>query len=145
MSCIAVASNLQPLSNILQSLFINQTIMPKKARVLVVDSDLHTLSKIYLSLIHRNYKVEATDNAQEIMARTERFKPRLIILRSSAKNLTTELYEELAAKRMNVLLIAEENENIPVEWRKLEVIQMPDDVAFFDAKIREILNIVELP
>jgi DNA-binding response OmpR family regulator len=119
--------------------------MPKKARVLVVDSDLHTLSKIYLSLIHRNYKVEATDNAQEIMARTERFKPRLIILRSSAKNLTTELYEELAAKRMNVLLIAEENENIPVEWRKLEVIQMPDDVAFFDAKIREILNIVELP
>ena len=78
-----MASNLQPLSNILQSLFINQTIMPKKARVLVVDSDLHTLSKIYLSLIHRNYKVEATDNAQEIVASVDRFKPRLVILRSS--------------------------------------------------------------
>ena len=119
--------------------------MPKKARVLVVDSDLHTLSKIYLSLLHRDYKVEATDDAQEIAARTERFKPRVIILRSSAKNLTQEVYEELASRRMNVLLIAEQNEIVPVEWRKLEVIQMPDDVAFFDNKIKEILNIVELP
>jgi PleD family two-component response regulator len=119
--------------------------MPKKARVLVVDSDLHTLSKIYLSLIHRNYKVEATDNAQEITARVDRFKPRLVILRSSTKNLTQEVYEELARKRLNVLLIADENEVIPVEWRKLEVIQMPPDVTFFDAKIMEILNIVELP
>jgi DNA-binding response OmpR family regulator len=119
--------------------------MPKKARVLVVDSDLHTLSKIYLALLHRDYKVEATDNAQEITARTERFKPRVVILRSSAKNLTQEVYEELARRRMNVLLIAERNEIIPVAWRKLEVIQMPDDVVFFDDKIREILNIVELP
>lgn len=119
--------------------------MPKKARVLVVDSDLHTLSKIYLSLIHRNYKVEATDNAQEIVARVDRFKPRLVILRSSTKNLTQEVYEELAGKRLNVLLIADENEVIPVEWRKLEVIQMPPDVTSFDAKIMEILNIVELP
>jgi DNA-binding response OmpR family regulator len=46
--------------------------MSKRTRILVVDSDLHALSKIYLSLIHKNYKVEASDDAQEIMARTER-------------------------------------------------------------------------
>lgn len=119
--------------------------MSQKPKVLVVDSDLHTLSKIYLSLIHKDYKVEATNEAQEIVARVERFKPRVIILNSTTQDLSVEIYQQLAEKRMNVLLISGENENAPTVWRKLEIIKMPEDVSFFDTKIREILNIVELP
>jgi DNA-binding response OmpR family regulator len=117
--------------------------MSKRTRILVVDSDLHALSKIYLSLIHKNYKVEASDDAQEIMARTERFKPRLIILNASTRNLTPEVYKDIAQKRVHLLLIADQNEEIPVESRRWEVIQTPPDVAFFDARIRETLGLVE--
>lgn len=117
--------------------------MPKRPRILVVDSNLHALSKIYLSLIHKNYKVEASDDAQEIMARTERFKPQLIILNASTRNLTQEVYKDLAQKRVYVLLIADQNEAILIESRRWEIMQTPTDVSFFDAKIRETLCIVE--
>ena len=114
--------------------------MPKKARLLVVDSNLHTLSKIYLGLIHKNYKVEATDDAREINARAERFKPRLVILNAATDSLTPEVYRQLAEKRIYVLLIAGSNQQVP-QMKKMEVISMPSDISFFDVKIREVLNI----
>jgi len=114
--------------------------MYKRARILVVDSDLHSLSKIYLSLIHKDYKVEATDDAQEIIARTERFRPRLLILNASAKNLNSEIYRDVAKKRLHVILIGNKKEEIPY-LKKLQVVQMPADLGFFDTKIRETLNI----
>jgi len=117
--------------------------MSKRARVLVVDSNLHTLSKIYLSLIHKDYKVEATDDAQEIMARIERFKPALIILNAATKNLCPNLYQEIAQKKVKVLLIKAAAALLPVETRKLEVIEMPKDIGFFDLKIRDLLNILD--
>lgn len=54
--------------------------MATRTKVLVVDSDLDTLSKIYLALVHRNYKAEASDKASEILERLKRLKPALIIL-----------------------------------------------------------------
>lgn len=118
--------------------------MSKSTRILVVDSDLHRLSKIYLSLIHKNYKVEASDDAQEIMQRTERFKPRLIILNTATKNLTPEVYKEIAQKRVYMILVADgKEEDIPYDSRRWEMVAMPTDITFFDAKIKEILTIIE--
>jgi DNA-binding response OmpR family regulator len=117
--------------------------MSKRARILVVDSDLHVLSKIYLSLIHKDYKVEATDDAQEIVARTERFKPRLIILSAATRNLTSDVCRDVEQRRVKVLMITKEEGKIPCEIKKMEVVRMPSDVSFFDGKIRELLNIVE--
>ena len=117
--------------------------MSKSTRILVVDSDLHTLSKIYLSLIHKNYRVEASDDAQEIIPRTERFKPRLIILNAATKNLTPEVYKAIAQKRVYMILIADGKKDIPYDSRRWETIAMPTDITFFDAKIKEILAIIE--
>lgn len=118
--------------------------MSKKARILVVDSDLHTLSKIYLGLIHKNYKVEATDDANEIIPRVDRFKPRLLILRTSTKNLTADIYKEVAQKRIHVFLVNDTNAEIPVEIRKAEEIPMPANMTLLDEKIVEVLNLVDL-
>lgn len=46
----------------------------------MVDSDLDTLSRVYLALVHRNYKVEASDKKEEIPERIKRLKPVLLIL-----------------------------------------------------------------
>src|SRR5688572_3545240 len=54
--------------------------MATRTKVLVVDNDLDTLSKIYLALVHRNYKTEASDKVAEIEERIKRFKPSLLIL-----------------------------------------------------------------
>jgi len=51
-----------------------------REKILVVDTDLDHLSRIYLALLHRNYKTEACNNPQEIKERMKRFKPSLIIL-----------------------------------------------------------------
>jgi DNA-binding response OmpR family regulator len=53
-----------------------------REKILVVDDDLHHLSKIYLALIHRRFKAEACNNPEEIPARIKRFKPSVIILDS---------------------------------------------------------------
>lgn len=117
--------------------------MSKRAKILVVDSDLHALSRIYLSLIHKDYRVEATDDAAEIMQRAERFKPRLLILNMSAKNLTEEIYQQLGRKRLQVLLINETRLPVPLQSHRAEELPLPLDLNFVDEKIRELLNIIE--
>ena len=117
--------------------------MSKSTRILVVDSDLHTISIIYLSLNHKNYKVEASDNALEIMTRAERFKPRLIILNTATKNLTLQVYQDLSHKRIPVLLINDGLADIPVESKRWEVVTMPSDMGFFDRKIREVMQLID--
>lgn len=54
--------------------------MATRKKILVVDSDLDLLSRIYLGLLHRNYKVEATDKVSEVEERMKRLKPSLLIL-----------------------------------------------------------------
>ena len=54
--------------------------MANRTKVLVVDSNLDNLSRIYLALVHRNFKAEASDKAEEIVERLGRLKPALIIL-----------------------------------------------------------------
>ena len=49
----------------------------------MVDNDLATLSRIYLALVHRNYKVEASDKPEETIERIRRFKPSLLIIGSN--------------------------------------------------------------
>ena len=117
--------------------------MSRRVKILVVDSDLHMLSKIYLSLIHKDYKVEATDDAQEILPRTERFKPRLIILNAETKNLTPKVYEDMAQKKVPVLLLTQHEQRLALPYKRMEVMEMPSDISFFDGKIRELLNIME--
>lgn len=54
--------------------------MANRTKVLVVYSDLKVLSKIYLGLLHRNYKVEASDKKEELPDRIKRFKPSILVL-----------------------------------------------------------------
>lgn len=54
-----------------------------RERILVVDTDLDHLSRLYLALLHRKYRTEACNNPEEIQDRTKRFKPSLIILYDS--------------------------------------------------------------
>lgn len=54
--------------------------MANRTRILVVDHDLDSLSRIYLALVHRNFKAEASDKAEEIAERMKRLKPAVLVL-----------------------------------------------------------------
>jgi len=117
--------------------------MFKRTRVLIVDSDLHNLSRIYLSLIHKGYKVEASEDGQEIIPRIERFKPSIMIIHAQTRNLSAGVYSYLEQCRKNIILVKDNEEQVPFSSYRLQVVTMPADINFFDKKIREILGIVE--
>ena len=54
--------------------------MLSKTKILVVDRDINSLSKIYLNLLHRNYKVEACNNGDEVSERLKKLKPSILII-----------------------------------------------------------------
>jgi CheY-like chemotaxis protein len=117
--------------------------MLKRTRVLVVDSDLHNLSRIYLSLIHKGYKVEASEDGLEIIQRIERFKPSIMIIHEHTRNITPEIYSFMEQSRKQIILIKANDEPKPFSSRRLQVVKMPEDISYFDRKIREILSLVD--
>ncbi|MBO9681729.1 MAG: response regulator transcription factor [Flavisolibacter sp.] len=67
-----------------------------REKILVVDSDLDSLSKIYLALIHRRFKVEACNNPEEFYDRMKRFKPAVVILNLDEYRIRSEKLKQPA-------------------------------------------------
>jgi DNA-binding response OmpR family regulator len=67
-----------------------------REKILVVDPDLDSLSKIYLALIHRKFKVEACNNPQEFLDRVKRFKPSIVVLNSNEYSIHSKKLKPLA-------------------------------------------------
>ena len=78
-----------------------------REKILVVDSDLDSLSKIYLALIHRKFKVEACNNPEEFYDRMKRFKPAVVILNLDEYSIRSEKLKQPA-----VVLVENENHTI---------------------------------
>ena len=78
-----------------------------REKILVVDSDLDSLSKIYLALIHRKFKVEACNNPEEFYDRMKRFKPAVVILNLDEYSIRSEKLKQPA-----IVLVENENQRI---------------------------------
>jgi DNA-binding NtrC family response regulator len=61
--------------------------MVKKVKVLLVDDELPSLSKMYIDLLLKNYEVEATHEAREVIPRIRRFCPDVVIIPSALHGL----------------------------------------------------------
>lgn len=57
--------------------------MVNKVKVLLVDDELASLSKMYIDLLLKNYEVEATQEAREVLPRIRRFRPDVVIINPS--------------------------------------------------------------
>jgi Response regulator containing CheY-like receiver, AAA-type ATPase, and DNA-binding domains len=117
--------------------------MPKKVKILIADSDLDLLSKLYLTLLHKGYRIEATNEPEEIIMRMERFKPNLLILNDMMDGLTKTILFELYKKKTAVLLITEAKDPYSeFRFRKMEHLHKPVDMIQLDIKIKELINII---
>lgn len=54
--------------------------MAVKTRILIVEPDIDLLSKIYLTLVHKNYRAEATTKPEELGTRIKKFKPSVVVI-----------------------------------------------------------------
>jgi DNA-binding response OmpR family regulator len=116
--------------------------MPRRIKILVADSDLDQLSKIYLRLLHKGYSVEGTDDALELLPVLQRFKPHLIILSATLPSMTAVIYHEIRMKKVPVLLLVKKGQTETYGLKKYELIEEPFDIAKIEIKIREMLNIL---
>jgi DNA-binding response OmpR family regulator len=54
--------------------------MSQKHKILLFDDEMDSLSKVYISLLLKDFQVEATTDPNEILRRSRRFRPDLAIV-----------------------------------------------------------------
>ncbi|HWJ90163.1 MAG TPA: hypothetical protein VNR87_03585 [Flavisolibacter sp.] len=108
--------------------------MTARTKILVVDSDLDSLSRVYLALVHRKYKVEATDKFEETAERVKRLKPAVVIL---GKNEFFSLDKEL---KVPVILLLEKDELTTIATH--DELKIMEKHAPIDMLIRSIEELV---
>ncbi len=84
-------------------------------RILVLD-ELHSLSKIYLILLLRDYEVEASIDAKEIVPRVRRFQPDLLIVNADLPHFDPEEVCSVVKQsfQIPILLLAEKDSTFTI-------------------------------
>jgi hypothetical protein len=77
----------------------------KNLRILIIDTDLFSLSKTYFGLIHLEHAVEACNNVQEVKERVERFQPGLVIVGHTGTYDFSDLCNYLKLQGVHLLLL----------------------------------------
>lgn len=107
----------------------------KNLRILIIDTDLFALSKIYFGLIHMEHVVEACNNLQEVEERVERFQPGLVILGNTGTGDLKALCHYLKVLGVHLLLLgAPTAVDLPVDG----VLEKPVDLNELRREIREL-------
>jgi len=74
-------------------------------KVLVFDNEKEELSKIQRGFLYKDFDVEVTMNAEEIISRSERMKPDIVILNSNVPGFDAFEVCELIKKSMDIPII----------------------------------------
>lgn len=117
--------------------------MVKKVKVLLVDDELPSLSKMYIDLLLKNYDVEATHEAREVIPRIRRFRPDVVILPPSLPDLDTHALCCAAKEQgLSSILMVNEAEDAPCtigSCTAADVLQRPVDLCQLELKIGGVL------
>ena len=108
--------------------------MATRKKILVVDSDLDLLSRIYLGLLHRNYKVEATDKVSEVEERMKRLKPSLLILG------TQDYLADIGELKIPFIVLVGKDEKLVNHYRvELNLFEKPVSIEKLVRTIEELI------
>lgn len=103
----------------------------KNLRILIIDTDLFSLSKIYFGLIHLEHAVEACNNLQEVEERVKRFQPGIVILGNSGTCDTAALCRYLKVLGIHLLYLGTPPEQADPDG----VLEKPVDVNLLRHRI----------
>jgi DNA-binding response OmpR family regulator len=117
--------------------------MANKAKVLVADDELPSLTRIYIDLLLKNYEVEATHEAGEVLLRMRRFRPDVVIISPSLTGRDTHALCSTAKEQgCSFILIVDEERETP--WTiggctAADVLLRPVDLCQLERKIGSVL------
>jgi DNA-binding response OmpR family regulator len=96
--------------NLVLSALPNMFTMKRKGKILVLDNDLKTLTQIYVDLLMNNYEVELTMDATEVVPRSERLKPDVIIVNNDVPHFDGRVICKIVKGALNIpiLLLSEQ-------------------------------------
>ena len=80
-------------------------------RILIAENDMNSLSFIYMTLMQKDYILEATNDAAELLPRIERFNPDLMLINKHLPYFNAEEFCILLKETFDIpfILIAERN------------------------------------
>lgn len=113
--------------------------MANKIRVLLVDDEISSLSKMYINLLLKNYEVEATLQAAEVLPRIRRFQPDVVIISHSMSDLDAHALC-CAAKELNlsfIVVVNEDGDTLPRigNCMATDTLMRPIDLCLMERKI----------
>jgi DNA-binding NtrC family response regulator len=113
--------------------------MANKVRVLVVDDEISSLSKMYINLLLKNYEVEATQQAAEVLPRIQRFQPDVVIISHTMPDLDAHALC-CAAKELNlsfIVVVNEHRDTLPKigNCTATDTLMRPIDLRLMESKI----------
>lgn len=81
------------------------------SRILIVEHDMDTMSLLYMTLLHQNYQLEASIDAEEILLRVERFRPDLMLVNNALPGFDSREICRLVKETFGIpiILIVEKN------------------------------------
>lgn len=110
----------------------------KNLRILIIDTDLFSLSKLYFGLIHGDYTVEACNTVEEVPARVKRFQPDLVVLGHTGTTDQTALGSYLKAMGVHLLLAGAPPGKVSDYLAAEENIAKPVDLDLLRRKISDL-------
>jgi DNA-binding response OmpR family regulator len=117
--------------------------MIERARILIVDHSLNSLSSLYIGLLMEDYDVEASNDASEILPRISRFNPNIIILNKDIPGIDLiTVCRHLKALQLPLILLLENPDDkcIQIDGCCIsEVIIKPVQVQQLNALINTLL------
>ncbi|MDB5253540.1 MAG: hypothetical protein JWP27_2709 [Flaviaesturariibacter sp.] len=90
--------------------------MSQKRKILLFDDEMDSLSKIYISLLLKDFVVEATTDPEELAHRSRRFRPDLAIVNNEVPGFDGHEVCTLLKREMNkpIILLAGAHDPITI-------------------------------
>jgi len=78
--------------------------MREKTKVLVIEEDIGSLTRLYLGLSQAGFNVEVSDNMNEILQRVNRFKPQVILV-NYALTVNKENFTSIINNKASIIIL----------------------------------------
>jgi hypothetical protein len=107
----------------------------KNLRILIIDTDMFSLSKLYFGLMLLDYTVEACNNPSEITERAERFQPNLVVLGSTDPVPLVSLCHYFKQLGVHLILVGFPPDQDPATLPSDAVLEKPVSISLLHSQI----------
>jgi DNA-binding response OmpR family regulator len=102
--------------------------VPKKRRIMVIEDEVDTITRLYIGLIRMDFEVDVSDNTDDLSSRLSRFKPHVLLLALHLQNdgLCREVKEKFGVPIIVSAPPGSDNNNVDVDEMVFRPVNLPE-------------------